>query len=623
MNNTVRPQAEEESARGRDYYLALLEDLPVMVWRADARGWCDYVNRTLLEFTGRAPEEEYGFGWMDNIHPADREKCKRVFLTAWRNREPVEMQFRFHRHDGEYRWIFGRGRPFLDPEGQFAGYIGSCDDFTDRRLAKEALAEAEQKFRLLAENATDVIWQVDAAGVIAYISPAVRRYGFEPEDLVGRSLGVIVPPQEQGGLCEVLRLLLQEPGSVTIEVELTRAEGGTMPVEMSMTSSRGPDGAMVIQGIDRDITGRRLAEQSLAAAEQKYRFLAENGPDVIFQLDCTGAITYVSQGVRRYGMEPEDLLGKSWEVVVPPPVREGVREGLVPLFHQSGSVTKEFMMPLTDGTAITVEVSFISRRGPDGTMSIQGFDRDISERKGMETQLRHTLFQLSRSNEDLERFAYVASHDLQEPLRMITGYLELLEERYRDQLDDRAQEFIGFAVDGAERMRNLIEQLLAYSRLGRREQGAVPVDLNAIVDDVLADLAHTLAETGAEVTRDYLPLLLGIPGQLTQLYQNLLANALKFRGTNPVRIRLGATRLNGDWLLSVTDNGIGIAAEYHQDIFVIFRRLHTREEYAGTGLGLALCKRIVDQHSGRIWVESEPNRGTTFWFTLPAPTDAH
>jgi light-regulated signal transduction histidine kinase (bacteriophytochrome) len=206
---------------------------------------------------------------------------------------------------------------------------------------------------------------------------------------------------------------------------------------------------------------------------------------------------------------------------------------------------------------------------------------------------------------------------------MITGYLELLEERYRDQLDDRAQEFIGFAVDGAERMRNLIEQLLAYSRLGRREQGAVPVDLNAIVDDVLADLAHTLAETGAEVTRDYLPLLLGIPGQLTQLYQNLLANALKFRGTNPVRIRLGATRLNGDWLLSVTDNGIGIAAEYHQDIFVIFRRLHTREEYAGTGLGLALCKRIVDQHSGRIWVESEPNRGTTFWFTLPAPTDAH
>jgi light-regulated signal transduction histidine kinase (bacteriophytochrome) len=225
---------------------------------------------------------------------------------------------------------------------------------------------------------------------------------------------------------------------------------------------------------------------------------------------------------------------------------------------------------------------------------------------------------LARSNAELEQFAYVASHDLQEPLRMVASYTQLLARRYQGKLDQDADEFIGFAVDGARRMQELINDLLTYSRVGTRLLEVRTVDCGQLVDQVVVDLAAAIADRQASVTRDHLPLVLADPTQLRQLFQNLIANGIKFHrpGALP-RVHVSAS-LNGEgWTFSISDNGIGIEPQYFERIFVLFQRLHGRDEYPGTGIGLALCKKIVERHGGHMRVDSTPAQGTTFRFTLP------
>jgi DNA-binding LacI/PurR family transcriptional regulator/signal transduction histidine kinase len=233
-------------------------------------------------------------------------------------------------------------------------------------------------------------------------------------------------------------------------------------------------------------------------------------------------------------------------------------------------------------------------------------------------ELEQAVQELARSNKELELFAYVASHDLQEPLRMVHSYLQLLERRYKNQLDDDADEFIGFAVDGADRMQTLIMDLLAYSRVGTRGKPFEPTDLGDALDAALANLQVAIEETGASITQDQMPTLSVDAIQITQLFQNLISNAIKFRQQNePPEIHIGAEHKDSNYVLSVQDNGIGIDPQHFDRIFMIFQRLHTRDEYEGTGIGLALCKRIVERHGGQIWVQSEPGEGSTFSFTIP------
>jgi signal transduction histidine kinase len=249
-------------------------------------------------------------------------------------------------------------------------------------------------------------------------------------------------------------------------------------------------------------------------------------------------------------------------------------------------------------------------------------ERAQAELKALNEALEHRVAdrtaELKRSNEDLEQFAYVASHDLQEPLRMVASFTQLLARRYEDKLDKDAKEFIHFAVDGATRMQTLINDLLAYSRVGTRGKPFEPIDLNHLLSRVLVNLKVAIDESHAVVTHDPLPIVTGDATQLTQLLQNLIGNAIKFRADKSPQIHFGVSRRGGDWHFSIRDNGIGIEQKYFDRIFVIFQRLHSRQDYPGTGIGLALCKKIVERHGGRIWVESTEGKGTTFYFQLPA-----
>ena len=243
-----------------------------------------------------------------------------------------------------------------------------------------------------------------------------------------------------------------------------------------------------------------------------------------------------------------------------------------------------------------------------------------AKRREADERLQDTLSDLARSNHELEAFAYVASHDLQEPLRMVASYLTLLSRRYKGKLDGDADEFIGYAVDGAKRMQGLINDLLTYSRVGMKPGEPHLVDCGEIVSSTLANLATSIRDSGALVTCDVLPVLSADETQMRQLFQNLIANALKFRGDKPPEVHVSAKRQGDDWVFAVRDNGIGIERQYRDKVFGLFQRLHKRNDYPGTGIGLAICKKVVERHRGRIWVESEPGQGATFLFTLPAKT---
>ncbi len=241
---------------------------------------------------------------------------------------------------------------------------------------------------------------------------------------------------------------------------------------------------------------------------------------------------------------------------------------------------------------------------------------EIGERKRAEEALQKYSEDLARSNADLQQFAYVASHDLQEPLRMVASFTQLLARRYRGKLDTDADEFIGFAVDGARRMQTLINDLLAYSRVGTRGKEFTETDCGALLEEVLTVLQKAIEETAGAVTYDPLPTVWADPVQLGQLFQNLIGNSLKFHGPERPRIHVSAQEGGGEWRFAVHDNGIGIDPQYAERIFVIFQRLHSNADYPGTGIGLAIAKKIVERHRGKIWVESEPGKGATFYFTI-------
>lgn len=364
---------------------------------------------------------------------------------------------------------------------------------------------------------------------------------------------------------------------------------------------------------------------TLTANEEKFKLLLDSTAEGIFGMDTEGRLTFCNPAALRLlgYARTEDLLGGDIHAMAhhtrpdgsPYPLQEckaflAVRTG-------QGQHEENEVFWRADGSPFPVEYwSYPIFQNGLTVGTVVAF-LDITERKRAAELLAKKVDELTRSNAELERFAYVASHDLQEPLRMVASYVQLLAKRYQGRLDADADDFIHYAADGATRMQQLINDLLAYSRVGTRGREFAPTDANRVLEDALFNLSHAINDSQAEITSDKLPSVAADGSQLTQVFQNLIGNAIKFCGKEKPDIHVGVSLTQGEWRFTVRDNGIGIPPEHQERIFQIFQRLHSREEYPGTGIGLSICKRIVERHGGRIGVESAPGKGTTFWFTLP------
>jgi PAS domain S-box-containing protein len=499
-----------------------------------------------------------------------------------------------------------------------AGWRIQRDDAKGSR-AREALRGSEEKYRMLLDGIHDyAIYMLDPKGmIVSWNAGAERIKGYTTEEIIGKNFSCFYPPEEieKGKPEEVLRLTTSNDRYEEQGMRV-RKDGSQFLASVTLTALRNPSG--FLQGfseISRDLTER-------SESEVKYRGLLEAAPDAMVVVNPTGEIVLLNaQAENQFGYHRDELLGQKVKNIIP----EGFAERLITdatrtvaeaLAQQIGTGI-ELSGRRKDGTEFPIEIMLSPLESPDGIL-VTAAVRDISVRRAAEELLVKTVGDLKRSNEELQQFAYVASHDLQEPLRMVASYTQLLEKRYKGQLDSDANEFIAFAVDGCNRMKGLIEDLLAYSRAGMSDQLPCRISGENALGEALTNLRAAVEESGAVVTHDALPTVTTNSTQLTQIFQNLVGNAIKYRGPEPPDIHVSAIRNGGnEWTFSIRDNGMGIDPQYFERIFVIFQRLHGREEFEGTGIGLAVCKKIVEQIGGRIWVESQIKKGSTFYFTLP------
>src|SRR5688572_10821785 len=527
------------------------------------------------------------------------------------------------RPDGAVTWL-SVNTAFLRraDETDYYGLVSTVSDITAQHDAERRLKESEQRFRRTFELAGSGMAHI---GMDRRFTRVNRRLceilGYSEEELLQLTGRQISHPEDLDIINEQRpRLYKGEIDRIELEKRYLRKDGSVVWVHFTMTVERDAKGAPLYEiAVYEDITQQLETQLRLRESEARFR--------QTFELAASG-IGHVRDGrfvrVNRslceiFGYAEGELLGRHVKELSHPEdrdVSDAPRERIRRGEAESARFEKRYLR--ADGAVIWCEVAVALVRDVYGVpqYEVAIFD-EVTDRKQAEARLREAHEELKRSNAELEQFAYVASHDLQEPLRMVASYAQLLGRRYEAKLDGDAREFMAYIVDGASRMKQLIEDLLAYSRVGTKGADFRNVNADDALKRALFNLRAAIQEAGAVVTNDPLPTLPADEVQLAQLLQNLMGNALKFRSASVPRIHIAVQERDGEWEFEVRDNGIGIEPQYYERIFMVFQRLHNKGEYPGTGIGLAICKKVVERHGGRIWVESRPGAGSSFYFTLP------
>ena len=507
-----------------------------------------------------------------------------------------------------------------DRNGGLRGFSEITRDLSETK-------ELGAKYLGLLEAAPDAMVVVNQSGEIVLVNlQAEKQFGYRRDELLGQKVSSIVPygfteRLVADGLRSAEDALAQQIGT-GIELTARRKDGSEFPIEIMLSPLRSPEGILVTAAI-RDISVRHAADAHLVRMEGRYRGLLEAAPDAMVVVNEQGEIVLLNlQAEKQFGYPRDELLGQKLTNIIPEGfaerlIADGLRSAEDALAQQIGTGL-ELTALRKDGSRFPMELMLSPLESDTGTLVTVAI-RNITLRNAASIELLHTVEELKRSNEDLQQFAYVASHDLQEPLRMVASYVALIARRYKGKLDADADEFIAFAVDGAKRMQSLIQDLLAYSRVGSKGVELVKTSSEDALNRAIRNLRVAIADSGAQVTHGALPSVLADEIQLTQLFQNLLGNAIKYRRAEAPGVHIAARRSGAKkWIFSVQDNGLGIESQYFERIFGMFQRLHGREEFSGTGMGLAICKKIVERHGGDISVESTIGQGSTFRFPLTA-----
>ena len=499
-------------------------------------------------------------------------------------------------------------------------------EITERERAQKLLSESQQRLELALKGANLGSWDYDVRENRAFVDKTCADlFGYSPDDMEP-DLGSwrrVLHPEDKANVIEAWNAHIEGRTPFFEAEHRVRAKWGgwIWVLSRGKVVERDEEGKPLrVSGTAYNVTARKLAEEKLLQMSKV--FMESIDPILIRDLD--GNIVDLNRAAEEtYGWSRDELIGKPIRTIVSPTRHEIVDE----LHEQCKRGEKveniEALHRRKSGQTIPVLLSLSLLTDEKGApLGIASITKDLTDLKRTEEMLRSKTEALERSNKDLEEFAYVAAHDLREPLVGIAAYLKVLQQRCRDSLSAEARKFISRALDITLRMDGLIQSLLAYSRLGTEQETPEPTDCNLAMDRALSNLASAIEGSGAKITRDTLPLVVGNPSQVVQLLQNLLSNAIKFAADRPLEIHVGATKEGPVWQFFIRDNGIGIEPPYFDRIFRIFQRIETSRESPGTGIGLANCKKIVERHGGRIWVESEPAKGSTFFFTIPTMTDA-
>lgn len=586
--------------------------------------WSEQLFRTMgLEPSAGAPS------YPDQVHLFTPDSWRRLGAAieeAVRTGVGYELELEVNRPDGTRRWCVARAETGRDADGRVRTLTGTFHDVTELKEVQQALEKATERMQLATASAQIGVWDWNMVTNALSWDPIMHQlYGMDPSSFNAsyEAWRACVHPDDVAAAEKALEVAFEGGAPFDTGFRIIRRTGGVVRhlrgAAVVHRDDMGRPDRMV--GVNWDVTEQREMEQALLANERLLREFVTHAPAAIAMLDRDMRYIQASERwLQDYRLVGQDIIGRSHYEVFPD-LPEHWREVHQRVLRGAIETCDEDPFPRADGHLEWLQWEARPWLTPSGEVGgLLFFTQLITARKQLEGELQRQKEALERSNTELKQFAYVASHDLQEPLRAVAGCSQLLARRYTGQLDAQADELIRHIVEGSDRMHLLIRDLLAYSRVDQQELKVARTDASEALRTALVNLRAAISETAAEVTHDKLPIVTADHGQLVQLFQNIVGNAIKYHGPELPRVHIDVTRHEASWEFRIRDNGIGIEPQYFDRIFNLFQRLHTRIEYPGTGIGLAICKKIVQRHRGRIWVEPAPGGGSIFCFTLPSPS---
>ncbi|MGZ7134462.1 MAG: PAS domain S-box protein [Methanobacterium sp.] len=573
------------------------------------------VNNSTEMVTGFSKDELIGTDFSDYF--TEPEKARKGYQQVFQEGRVFDYPLEVQHISGRITPVLYNASVYKDGFGNVIGVFAAARDITELKKAEYELKLAGTYNRSLIEASVDPLVTIGPDGKITDVNNSTEIVtGYLRKELIGTDFSDYFTEPEKAR--EGYKQVFHEGIVLDYPLEIKHKNGHITPVLYNASVYRDESGRVIgVFAAARDITELKKAEERLEIASKYNRSLIEASLDPLVTIGPDGKITDVNGATEQVtGYSRDDLIGTDFSDYFTEP--EEARDGYQEVFREGWVFDYPLEIKHKEGrvTPVLYNAS-VYRDESSEVIGVFAAARDITERKKAENMLKLKLEELARSNAELEQFAYVSSHDLQEPLRMIGSYLQLLQRKYEGELDDKADKYINFAVDGANRMQNLINDLLAFSRVTTQAREFELTDCEFILNQVLSNLEISIKENKAIIFHDHLPEVMSDSTQLAQVFQNLINNAIKFRSEKAPKIYISAKQNDNQWLFGVKDNGIGIDSKHLERIFEVFKRLHKRREYPGTGIGLSICKKIIERHGGHIWVESELGKGSTFYFTIP------
>jgi PAS domain S-box-containing protein len=636
-NVTEKKLTEEKIRLAKERYDTVIKATNEAVWEWDIQTNEVHWAEGFRSLFGYDPEKisRHVEIWDSYFHPEDAERVVNSLNAVVESESLLqwEAEYRFLKSNGQYAYVLDRGFLIRDTQGKPLRMIGAMQDISSKMVADQALRDSEEKTRLIMNASLDAIICMDKSGLITFWNPqAEKTFGWSMEEVMGRSLSeTIIPATYRAHHNRALEAYAKTGQgrilNTILELSAINRNNEEFPIELTVLPIRQGKEEFFCAFV-RDITGRKMAEQQLKLSKERYDTIAKATNDVIYEWDIVKNVNYWGEGYETlfgHKRTGDTMPTDTWLDNLHPEEKDSILGSAYEAFEtKKTSLVRELRFRCADGSYKTVFDKLVIVYDQEGKpLRIVGAMQDITERKKNETsiinlneELNKRAAELAASNSELEQFAYVASHDLQEPLRMVSSFLQLLENKYQTSLDDTARQYIQYSVEGAARMKCLILDLLEYSRVNTSQEQRVSTNLSEIINQVLDTYVSKIQESNAIVKVSLMPVARVNNLQMTQLFQNLIGNALKYNRSAQPKIEIGFEEKCNHWQFFVKDNGIGIDSKFYERIFIIFQRLHTRNQFSGTGIGLAICKKIVEKHEGKIWVHSTPGQGSTFYFTI-------